>query len=350
MITFASALGTETIEKNLLWLLEKYCTVDHFTFPKNQVGFNTTSANSRLDRILKTPEFNAFLYKAHRNAIPILVHSATCAFHALPYSILFPGTFSILISWLRNTDQLPFEQLSLKEKFSMHMHRAAFSRAHRVIAANATHYRNLLDNYELSPAKVTRAPLPVNLDHFVPDRTSIDRRISRPRVLFVGADLNRKGGCELIQWYRERGDALCELKIVTVGSPPVNLPSGISWVTGVEFGSAEHLRIFQSSDVFCLPSYEDGYGQVLAEAAACGLAIVTTATTLAHSEIVSPGVNGLVAATPNDCLVELELLLSDPERIENMKARSRQVIADRFQPDSVFEQLMKALPTMQSSL
>lgn len=225
----------------------------------------------------------------------------------------------------------------------MRLHTAALSRAHKVIAVNQTHYRNLLDNYELPPDKVVRAPLPVNLDHFVPDPTDAYNLSSRPRVLFVGVDMDRKGGYLLIEWYRTRGHSLCELTIVTHRSPPRDLPREIRWLTGLEFGSVEHLRIYQASDILCLPSYEDGYGQVLAEAAACGLAIVTTKTTLAHTEVVDPNVTGLVANTPQDCILELESLLTRSELIKDFKSRARRLITDRFQPASVIEQLLVRL-------
>jgi phosphatidylinositol alpha-1,6-mannosyltransferase len=87
-------------------------------------------------------------------------------------------------------------------------------------------------------------------------------------------------------------------------------------------------RLYASSDVFALPSVQEGFGLVYAEAMAHGLPCVVAAGTAAR-EVVDVGVTGL-AVDPDsvdDLADAVVTLLTDPDRWRRMSRAA----ADRFQ-------------------
>jgi glycosyltransferase involved in cell wall biosynthesis len=65
----------------------------------------------------------------------------------------------------------------------------------------------------------------------------------------------------------------------------------IDWTE--RLGMADFVRRYQTSDIFVLPSIEDGFAHVVSEALACGLPVITTPNTGA-SDLIRNGENGEV--------------------------------------------------------
>jgi glycosyltransferase involved in cell wall biosynthesis len=87
----------------------------------------------------------------------------------------------------------------------------------------------------------------------------------------------------------------------------------------------DYLRI---SDIFVLPSLSEGFPNVILEAMAAGLPIVTT-NFEGSSEIVEDGVNGFIVQTKNpkalaDSIAEI---LDDFNVKQSMSARNREAVA-----------------------
>jgi glycosyltransferase involved in cell wall biosynthesis len=103
--------------------------------------------------------------------------------------------------------------------------------------------------------------------------------------------------------------------------------------------------ILRASDIYVLPSDEEGFGLALVEAMACELVCVATRT-VGPSEIMENGLNGfLVELTYDGVLKGLDqaLRLSDRER-KAIGSRARQRVVDNFR---VEEFVAKALAFMQ---
>lgn len=90
-------------------------------------------------------------------------------------------------------------------------------------------------------------------------------------------------------------------------------------------------ELYRSSTVFCLPSIEEGFAQVLLQAMASGLPVVTT-DVAGGAELVSAGENGLIVPVDNaDALAAaLSDLAADPDRTWEMGRRARQRIETSF--------------------
>jgi glycosyltransferase involved in cell wall biosynthesis len=103
--------------------------------------------------------------------------------------------------------------------------------------------------------------------------------------------------------------------------------------------------ILQASDIYVLPSDEEGFGIALVEAMACGLVCVATKT-VGPSEIIIDGVNGfLTELTCDGVLMGLDeaLRLGQKER-QAMGKRARQTVVENFR---VEEATAKGLTFMQ---
>ena len=95
-------------------------------------------------------------------------------------------------------------------------------------------------------------------------------------------------------------------------------------------------RVFEGASVVVLPSLSDGFGQVVAEAMACGIPAIVTSSSGASS-LVEDGVNGFVVppGNPEAIFERLEHLSRDRAVLDPMGQAARQTVAlydlQRFQ-------------------
>lgn len=168
--------------------------------------------------------------------------------------------------------------------------------------------------------KLLSNPYPVDLQAFIP--STEPRPASRPfTILHTGGLSLRKGTPYLLEAFRlirkEVPNAVLRIKrhlredVTGVLKNYSDLP--IEWSDNLDL--AGHVRRYQTSDLFLFPSIEDGFAFVVAEALACGVAVVTTTNTGA-SDLVQPGVNGEVVPIRNARALA-DAALSWWERIRN---------------------------------
>jgi glycosyltransferase involved in cell wall biosynthesis len=94
---------------------------------------------------------------------------------------------------------------------------------------------------------------------------------------------------------------------------------------------------YQQASVFALPCRvledgdRDGIPNVLMEAMACGVPVVTTGVS-GITELVRDGVNGLIVEPdrPTDLADSLHRLIKDPELARHLAERGRSTVSERF--------------------
>lgn len=111
----------------------------------------------------------------------------------------------------------------------------------------------------------------------------------------------------------------------------------------------ELLPLYQGSDLFVLPAILEqhwGIPNVLVEALACGIPVVTTALP-SLPELVVDGVSGLVAKNrdPDDLAEKIERLAGDAELRHRMGEAGRRHVAARFNIDANIHEVLRALGT-----
>ncbi len=200
-------------------------------------------------------------------------------------------------------------------------------RATSKIYAEAAHFfpwnawvgQSLKDDWGVPAEKITPISPGVDLTLFQPNPAK--RAGDGPvRLLFVGGDFQRKGGDLLLRWAREtRVSIPWELHLVTRDAVPP-MP-GVQVYHGVMNNSPELVALYQSSDVFVLPTRADCYSLVAMEAMACGLPVVITGLG-GIPEIVADGETGFLL-TPDDyegLAAHLDALVTNAARREAMGA------------------------------
>ena len=175
--------------------------------------------------------------------------------------------------------------------------------------------------------KILVNPYGVDLEHFSPTPSHANKR---PKILFVGLVGIRKGVPELLSAFsRLSSDAeLCLIGPLEAGMPEP-LQAKVQHLGAVPI--SELPNHYRSADIFCLPSWEEGFPLVILQAMASGLPVVTTDASGAQDIIIS-GIEGeIVSAGDIDALAQaLQCLVEDPVRAQEMGAAARARVNDGF--------------------
>jgi glycosyltransferase involved in cell wall biosynthesis len=188
-------------------------------------------------------------------------------------------------------------ELALPEEDFNRLDQEAKMAEHWLVASSFT--KQTLVETGIPGERITVIPYGIDLQRFAP-RKSMRSRSKALQLLFVGTIGQRKGIKYLIE----------ALDLLPKGS--VELTVCGRAVDGLElFGKSKTkirihpsisaqglLEAYQSSDVFVLPSVAEGFGQVLLEAMASGLPIISTTRTGAP-DLIRQGKEGLIVEPGN---------------------------------------------------
>jgi glycosyltransferase involved in cell wall biosynthesis len=203
-----------------------------------------------------------------------------------------------------------------------------FQAARRLVAWSSWAKQGLVNDYGVSAEKVTVIPPGVNSADWARPIPRI--RHDRPvKILFVGTDLERKGGLLLLEAFRELRPLGVELHLATRASLPKE--PGLFVYNQMRPNSAELKQLYHESDIFCLPTYGDCLPMVLSEAGAAGLPVVSTRVA-GIPEIVHDGVTG-VLVPPGDlpALTQaLKSLVLNPDLRLEQGARATELVVREF--------------------
>jgi glycosyltransferase involved in cell wall biosynthesis len=146
---------------------------------------------------------------------------------------------------------------------------------------------------------------------------------------FFGTVNARKGIPWLCEVWARFNSRYPNCRLILAGYGKV--PKGFDFPEGVERIGFVHpqdrLQHFHKADVFVFPSYFEGFAQVIIEALACGLPVITTTHT-AGPDFVTPGAEGFVV-TPgeDDELMEaMSFFAENADCIEPMGRQARRVV------------------------
>jgi glycosyltransferase involved in cell wall biosynthesis len=180
-----------------------------------------------------------------------------------------------------------------------------------------------------------------------------DLRDDRRRIVYSGRLANVKRVDLLIDAFVAIAAQRPSWDLVIVGDGPLReslqakvpaeLSERVRWAGFIDDQSTVS-AIYRASDVLVLPSDYEPWALVINEAAAAGLAIVSSNVVGAAAELVRDGVNGRLFP-PGDLarLTECLLDVTQPERTAAMKAASPMVLAEWRQRADPVEGLRQAL-------
>ena len=232
------------------------------------------------------------------------------------------------------------------EKLKWQQNRTCFSHARHLVTWSEWAKQGLVNEYEVPAEKVT--VLPPGVDFQAWDGKTPRRPSTTVKILFVGGDLERKGGLLLLQAYRylkqnlevdlagqpvdvKRNEKGLKLELHLVTRTPLAPEAGVFVYDNLKPNSDQLKELFFTSDIFCLPTRGDCLPMVLSEAGAAGLPCVSTSIA-AIPEIVQEGETGFLVP-PDDlqALIDaLQKLVLDPQLRLRQGQAARQVVRQRF--------------------
>jgi glycosyltransferase involved in cell wall biosynthesis len=170
------------------------------------------------------------------------------------------------------------------------------------------------------PEKLIVNPLGVDTARY---GRSSDMPRGKPRVLFVGQVGVRKGVAYLLDAFAPLS-VRAELHLVGPIEPSFEKILARAPMEGVTvhgpLSDKALMQAYGMADILCLPSIEEGFGMVLGEAMASGLAIIATKITGA-SELIVDGREGLLVppADASALRAALAAVIDDPKVLSRMK-------------------------------
>ncbi len=221
-------------------------------------------------------------------------------------------------------------ELSLPEQDFEHLVQETRMARFFLVASSFT--RNSLIEHGAAPEAIRVIPYGVDSVRFHP-AVRPPRSSAEPlRLLFVGRINERKGLRYLLRALQDLPHGLVHLTIcgrvldgaeeLRNGSLPVTLRPSVS--------ADELVQAYQDADLFVLPSIAEGFGQVLLEALASGLPILSTTATAAP-DLIEDGVQGFVVPPGRSDLLVSRIVWAAQHREElrSMATLARQR-AERF--------------------
>lgn len=288
------------------------------------------------------------IIKVFRREKPDMVHSMT------PKA----GLLCMMAAWLCRVPVRVHTFTGLVFPTSTGMKRRVLMATDWVTCACATHIipegegvkNDLLAN------GITRKPIRVlghgnvrgiDLEHFnpeLPDVRAKAQELRKPGVttfVFIGRLVGDKGVNELVEAFKRLNLQYPKTRLILVGGKEQNLdPLSPETLKEIEMnpsieavGRQTDVRPWlAASDIFVLPSYREGFPNVVIEAGAMGLPSIVTDIN-GSREIIIDGRNGVIVPPRQaDTLRRaMELFVADPDLSAVLGAEARPLIASRFE-------------------
>lgn len=176
---------------------------------------------------------------------------------------------------------------------------------------------------------------------------------------FIGRLVKDKGINELVQAFVDINDEKPQIKLLLVGSFEQELDPLLPEIEKeiqdnsniISVGFQNDVRPYLAiSDIFVLPSYREGFPNVVIQAGAMNLPSIVTNIN-GCNEIIEDGVNGLIISPKNkeQLKEKMELLLENADLRNQLKQSAREMITSRYEQKVVWEALLNEYQRLQNN-
>ena len=232
------------------------------------------------------------------------------------------------------------------ERWKWRLNRDCFRLSKHLVTWSGWARDGLVDEYEVPADKISVIPPGVDTQAWARPGQQ-DSHSGPVRILFVGGNLERKGGRLLLEAFRHlksavtthrqsppsqtNGGEKIDLELHLVTRTPVDPEPGVFVYSDLEPNSERLKSLFFKSDIFCLPTLGDCLPMVLSEAGATGLPVVSTRIA-AIPEIVQDGKTGFLVPPGNleALTAALQRLVLDPVLRQYQGQAAEQVVRHRY--------------------
>jgi len=196
----------------------------------------------------------------------------------------------------------------------------------------------------------------VNLNRFIFNdkvRTNIRKNLSIPDeaivLLYLGRLNNDKGILDLALAFSEIASSFSNLYFMVVGEDESAIDAKISKILR---GTKKQFRripftskpedYMSASDIICLPSYREGFGSVIIEAASVGLPAIAS-NIYGISDAVLNGRTGILHKPKNICEIKEAIIkLAFNSKIRNLMAKQAKIRAESLFSEKIVVNAMKS--------
>jgi glycosyltransferase involved in cell wall biosynthesis len=204
--------------------------------------------------------------------------------------------------------------------------RHVLTRARRVYATSPSSRAAVAAAGGLDERDILILPIPIDSEHLTPEAHATWRaRLASPELVFIGrADDPRKNVGLLFSAFEQVRAELPEIRLVLVGRPPNStLAPGVSAVGEI----TDVAEVLRGATIMVLPSLQEGFGIVAAEALACGVPVITTPCG-GPEELIRASSGGVVLSgfTAAELAAEIVKLLRDPDALGRMRVGGRHYV------------------------
>jgi glycosyltransferase involved in cell wall biosynthesis len=176
--------------------------------------------------------------------------------------------------------------------------------------------------------------------------------VNQVRFIFIGRLLKEKGIFEFLDSAKKlKAKYKDKVKFIVLGGLDKDNPGSVSKDVLTKYmddgiveypGLVENVKEWiEDSSIFVLPSYREGFPRSTQEAMAIGRAVITTDTPGCRDTVVE-GQNGFLVE-PNNVMAlieKMEFFIENPEQIEKMGKKSREIAENDFNIDLKDRQLI----------
>lgn len=337
IVSLPNDLGSRTIESNLVRIVGSSCDAKLFRFAaqdSDQIDQHISNTKNICRRIQDAFKLRREVRKAAKEGRWILFYNVSPALFSLGS---WRGTrVFITMDW---ASRLFGDPLPVHRRLLSLIHKWIFHKCDGLLPMTAAMGKCLENGYRVHADKISVVPSLFDVDYFDPGTISSPK--GPPRVLYVGGDVERKGGLLLYEAFGKSLNSMCTLTMITNHDfPPIK---GLSLEQGVKYGTDRHRSLMRDHDVFILPTFRDSGPQVIGEAAASGLAVLTTKQALGATHVVNDGVNGFIGEDPLDCIDKLRMLLPNHNLIRKMREASIEHMRSHYSRKIICESYLSAM-------
>ena len=266
-----------------------------------------------------------------KNAQPDVLHLHTqgIAFLAVPLFKKFPSVVSIDYTAALLAKDHPYPSRVTYQPI-IAAEKKCFEAAAHVISWSDKARKSVIEDYKISPDKVTTIPPTVPLD-ILNSSARKPAKKDKIRLLFVGNDFVRKGGEDLLAVFTEYLSDTCELDLVTNANVKLPIVSNLRIHCGLLPLSPEILHLYEMADIYVMPTHEDCTPLVFIEAIAAGLPCIGS-TVMGIPELVQHGHNGFTVP-PGDrqaLYQAISQLIDNPDLRLSMGLSSKELAKNKY--------------------
>ena len=235
---------------------------------------------------------------------------------------------------------------------SLYLEKICFLNSGIIIANSKMVKSDITRHYRIPEEKIHVIYNGVDLSRFQPvtpeERTARKRALNineEKVVLFIGADLKRKGLPVLLKAFSLLDTKNIRLIIAgkTPGSRYLAMVKELGIEKNVTFRGPEKnvQALYAAADVFVLPTIYDPFSNATIEAMASGLPVITTIYNGA-SELIENGVQGYAVKDPLNFEILAEKILSSLSHSEDMGRHAR-IKAAEYPVDDAIESILNII-------